>query len=258
MLAGIVCVVLTCTVFQPCASVAHNRARRNSDAGLAIVAQRPRMKREHRIAIYICRNCLLRRRLALHQLLVIVEDRFGDIGAARTPARTDADSQSAEVVERFDREALEHRKVKCRVVHREYDAHRPVPGSTRPVGPVPAPQGEARGDEAEQGFLLFHEHDVLGPSLGHLRGDLDLRCPAQYPRESLAVTVITPPGDPVPMVMERGQFVAWARTGSLEASTEAASPPTKHCAPTTVVTAWRLRAIGGPTAYPIARVLYWY
>src|SRR5262249_44495506 len=185
-------------------------------------------------------------------------ENLGDIGAARTRARTDADSQSAEVVERFDREALEHRKVKCRVVHREYDAHRPVPGSTRPVGPVPAPQGEARGDEAEQGFLLFHEHDVLGPSLGHLRGDLDLRCPAQYPRASLALTVIPPPGDPVRMVMERGQFVAWARTGSLEASTEAASPATKHSAPTTVVTAWRLRAIGGPTACPIARVLYWY
>src|SRR5262249_23871300 len=59
------------------------------------------------------------------------------------------------------------------------------------------------------------------------------------------------------MVMERGQFVAWARTGSLEASAEAASPATKHSAPTTVVTAWRLRAIGGPTACPIARGLCW-
>src|SRR5215813_1075950 len=79
MLAGIVCVVLTCAVSQPCVSVVHNRARRNSDAGLAIVAQRPRMKWEHRIAIYICRNCLLRRRLALHQLPVIVEDRFYEL-----------------------------------------------------------------------------------------------------------------------------------------------------------------------------------
>src|SRR5262249_34345600 len=57
------------------------------------------------------------------------------------------------------------------------------------------------------------------------------------------------------MVMERGQFVAWARPGSLEASAEAASPATKHSAPTTVVTGWRLRAIGGTTAWPIARGL---
>src|SRR5262249_41048008 len=63
--------------------------------------------------------------------------------------------------------------------------------------------------------------------------------------------------DAVAMMMERGQFVAWARTGSLEASTEAASPVTKHSAPTTVVTAWRLRAIGGPTTCPFARVLCW-
>src|SRR5262249_17981998 len=78
--AGTPCAVPPCcVVFEPCESVAHNRARRNSDAGLAIVAQRPRMKREHRIAIYICRNCLLRRRLALHQLLVIVEDRFYEL-----------------------------------------------------------------------------------------------------------------------------------------------------------------------------------
>jgi predicted secreted protein len=54
------------------------------------------------------------------------------------------------------------------------------------------------------------------------------------------------------MVMERGQFVASARTGSLEASTEATSATTKYDAPTTVVTAWRLRAIGGATACPIS------
>src|SRR5262245_46826047 len=57
-------------------SITHNRARRNSDAGLAIVAQRSWMKREHCVAIYIFRNCLFCRRLAFHQLLVIVENHF--------------------------------------------------------------------------------------------------------------------------------------------------------------------------------------
>src|SRR6266852_285949 len=62
--------------FQPYASGAHNRAPRNSNADLAIVAKRSWMKREHRVAIYVCRNCFSRPRLAFHQLLVIVEDRF--------------------------------------------------------------------------------------------------------------------------------------------------------------------------------------
>src|SRR5262249_51059434 len=69
-------VVITCRGFNLILSITHNRARRNSDAGLAIVAQRSWMKREHCVAIYIFRNCLFRRRLAFHQLLVIVENHF--------------------------------------------------------------------------------------------------------------------------------------------------------------------------------------
>src|SRR6266404_6489870 len=60
---------------QPYSSVADSRALRNSDADLAIIAQRSRMKREHRIAIYIVRDCLFRRRLSLHQLIAMVKDR---------------------------------------------------------------------------------------------------------------------------------------------------------------------------------------
>src|SRR5215471_5341158 len=48
-------------------SVTHSRARRNGDADLAIVAECSWMKREHCITIYVCRNCLFRRRLAFRK-----------------------------------------------------------------------------------------------------------------------------------------------------------------------------------------------
>src|SRR6266516_1736102 len=59
-------------------SVTHRRARRNGDANLAIVAERSWMKREHRIAIYIGRNCRFCRRLSFYQLVAILEDHLYD------------------------------------------------------------------------------------------------------------------------------------------------------------------------------------
>src|SRR5262249_62034056 len=68
-----------------------------------------------------------------------------DIGAACTRPGTNTDPQSAEIVKRFDREALERRELKRAVVHRKYDAHRAISGSLRPIAPVPALQGDAHG-----------------------------------------------------------------------------------------------------------------
>src|SRR5215831_10980917 len=57
------------------------------------------------------------------------------IGAACTRPGTNTDPQSAEIVKRFDREALERRELKRAVVHRKYDAHRAISGSLRPIAP---------------------------------------------------------------------------------------------------------------------------
>src|SRR5262249_57506579 len=94
--------------------------------------------------------------------------------------------------ERLDRKALQRRELKGAVVHREYDTHRAIPGSLRPPGTVPALQGHARGDEAEHGFFLFHENNVLGRPLSHLGGYLDLQRAGQYPRQTLAIGAVGP------------------------------------------------------------------
>src|SRR5215472_8697037 len=74
------------------------------------------------------------------------------MGAARTCPGTDADSQCGEIVERFDCKALHRGELKRRIVHREYDTHRAMPGSLRPIGPVPVdparrcgPNGDGTG-----------------------------------------------------------------------------------------------------------------
>src|SRR5215831_11018608 len=115
-----------------------------------------------------------------------------DIGAPGACPWTNSDSQSGEIVERLDRKALQRRELKGAVVHREYDTHRAIPGSLRPPGTVPALQGHARGDEAEHGFFLFHENNVLGRPLSHLGGYLDLQRTGQYPRQTLAIGTVGP------------------------------------------------------------------
>src|SRR5215510_9684216 len=115
-----------------------------------------------------------------------------DIGAPGACPWTNSDSQSGEIVERLDRKALQRRELKGAVVHREYDTHRAIPGSLRPPGTVPALQGHARGDEAEHGFFLFHENNVLARPLSHLGGYLDLQRAGQYPRQTLAIGAVGP------------------------------------------------------------------
>src|SRR5262249_36887852 len=117
-----------------------------------------------------------------------------DIGAAGTGAWANADTQSGKIVNRVDGKTLRRRELKCGVVHREYHAHRAIPGALRPIGPVPALQRHSHGDEAEHGFLLLHQNDVLCRTLRHLCGRLDMRCAADNPTDTLAITVIDSTG----------------------------------------------------------------
>src|SRR5262249_18970279 len=114
------------------------------------------------------------------------------IGAACTRPGTNTDPQSAQIVKRFDREALERRELKRAVVHRKYDAHRAISGSLRPIAPVPALQGDAHGDAAEHSFFLLLEPDFLAPPLAHLAGCFDLQSSAQTPSQTLAIGVVDP------------------------------------------------------------------
>src|SRR5712692_8994473 len=83
-----------------------------------------------------------------------------DVSAAGSAARTPADSQAREIVERPGSNAFVYHELKRRVVQREHDPHRTIAGSLGPIGAVPALQSRTRIDESEQGLAFFEQNEI--------------------------------------------------------------------------------------------------